>query len=210
MFGFFNRKRKKVRSWEILFFKSLFNLIGENFEKYEEQLDFISGVTFNETDIPNLVSFSFTHGFYKKFEDRLGDAFKLTNIKVKDLYSGKILTVSAYFSYGIFTAYAVEEKISNYEFDLSSIIFSNVKKVLRSDKVSFEILSLLTKEEVQRINASEIYTSYIDGAEYFHIRELEDGDFIGITRSNQVYKITHDPFEVVSINRDELIKYLEV
>ncbi|TJZ61993.1 hypothetical protein FAZ15_05630 [Sphingobacterium olei] len=184
--------------------------MGENFKGYEQQLDFISGVTFNETDIPNLVSFSFTSGFYKKFEDRLGEAFKLINIRVKDLYSGKMLTVSAYFSYGIFNAYVVDENISNYEFDPNTIIFSDVKKVLRGDKVRFEILSLLTKKEVQHINSSDIYSTFINGTEYFHIRELEDGDFIGITRSNEVYKITHDPFEIVSIKRGELIKYLEV
>ena len=37
--------------------------------------------------------------------------------------------------------------------------------------------------------------------EYFHIKDLEDGDFIGIDERKVVYKITHDPMEVKALDK---------
>ncbi len=33
----------------------------------------------------------------------------------------------------------------------------------------------------------------VNGAEYFHLKDLEDGDFVGIDRKKNVFLITHNP-----------------
>jgi hypothetical protein len=38
------------------------------------------------------------------------------------------------------------------------------------------------------------------GSLYYHLRDLEDGDFIGIDADKIIYKITHDPFEIIPLN----------
>ncbi|WP_162842699.1 hypothetical protein [Mucilaginibacter pineti] len=39
----------------------------------------------------------------------------------------------------------------------------------------------------------------MDGKVYFHIKDLEDGDFIGIDSDKIIYKITHDPCEIIPL-----------
>lgn len=58
------------------------------------------------------------------------------------------------------------------------------------------IAHVLTQEERMAISASDIYSVRIEGKEYFHLMDLEDGDFIGIDIGKNVYRITHDPVNV--------------
>jgi hypothetical protein len=45
-----------------------------------------------------------------------------------------------------------------------------------------------------------VYEVILNGNVYFHIQDLEDGDFIGIDENKAFYKITHDPFEITKID----------
>ena len=39
----------------------------------------------------------------------------------------------------------------------------------------------------------------IDGSNYYPIHDIEDRNYIAIDTSGVVYKITHDPFQVIHI-----------
>ena len=63
---------------------------------------------------------------------------------------------------------------------------------------------MFSEEEKSLISPSEVYSIFIEDKEYFHIRDLEDGDFIGIDKDKVVYKITHDPMEVKRLEKELL------
>ena len=69
-------------------------------------------------------------------------------------------------------------------------------------------MSLLTKQELANINENDIYASNLNGKDYYHLKELEDGDFIGIDTDNHIYLIAHDPFEIKNIERSKLLELL--
>lgn len=63
--------------------------------------------------------------------------------------------------------------------------------------------------ERDNINENDIYAISLNGKEYYHLKELEDGDFIGIDKDNKIYKITHDPYMIQELERTTLINYLK-
>lgn len=44
---------------------------------------------------------------------------------------------------------------------------------------------------------------------YFHLKDIGDGDFYGIDKGGDLFKITHDPFYISLISRDSLLKMFE-
>ncbi len=67
----------------------------------------------------------------------------------------------------------------------------------------------MTGEERKNINIGDIYITRLDGKDYYHLKELEDGDFIAIDTSNHIFEITHDPFEIKNLDRQLLIDILK-
>ncbi|MEY3451193.1 MAG: hypothetical protein RL711_1019, partial [Bacteroidota bacterium] len=48
----------------------------------------------------------------------------------------------------------------------------------------------------------------LKGKTYYHLKDIEDGDFLGIDIHKNIYKITHDPFEI-NLQKNELINVLK-
>lgn len=63
------------------------------------------------------------------------------------------------------------------------------------------IKHLLNEEELLLIDPVDVYEVELDGKIYYHVRELEDGDFIGIDDKKNIYKLTHDPYEIMLLNK---------
>lgn len=209
MFDLFKIKRRKIKDWEKAFLKSALELCGKDIEQYIPQLEssLIKGVNIGVSDIPNYIGISYNSAFYKEYENAHGKSFKISNIKVKDLLSGQNLNIDIYFAYGIILGYAMDKKISKYKFDIKGIDISAIKKIYVGENHP-EILSLLTQQERNNINESDIYITTLNGKDYYHLKELEDGDFVGMDVDNNIYLITHHPFEIKNMKRDRLIDFL--
>lgn len=128
---------------------------------------------------------------------------------VRDLYSGELLEVSIYIAYGIINGYSVDNSSSKYKFDASEVDVSFVKKFIIGDRINLKILSFLTDEEKKFVNVNDIYATTINGKDYYHLKELEDGDFIGIDEFGGIYKVVHDPFEISLVRRGELLEIVK-
>lgn len=63
------------------------------------------------------------------------------------------------------------------------------------------IRHLFNEEELSLIDPIDVYEVELEGKIYYHVRELEDGDFIGIDDEKNVYKLTHDPYEITLLNK---------
>lgn len=60
---------------------------------------------------------------------------------------------------------------------------------------------LIDEEALKLIKPENVYQVNLSDRVFYHIEDLEDGDFIGIERHGQIYKITHDPFEIIPLDQ---------
>ena len=210
MFGLF--KRTKIETWETEFlrivFSKLSNEIGAELYKQVES-GLLKGVLIGNEHIPNFISFTYKPSLSNKFYHAKGEHFKYSLIKVKDAYTGISLSVSIHIAYGMIIGYSIHNNVSKYKFDNSTINIDAIKKVDVNSDDNSKIFSLLTKQEQQLVNENNIYPTIIDDKYYYHLKELEDGDFIGFDRNNIVYRITHDPLEVSPIDRGSLVDIIK-
>ncbi|WP_342328426.1 hypothetical protein [Pedobacter sp. FW305-3-2-15-E-R2A2] len=209
MFSFF--KRTKIEPWEIEFLKAVFlKLSSELGNKLYRQVEsgLLKGVMVGMGDIPNYVGFTYNSFFYNKFYEPIAENYKLSNISVKNGYSGKLLSASVYVAFGMINGYSVDSEVSKYKFENLEIDTSSIKKIFIGAGSNSKITSFLTEKERKFINDDDIYATTIENKDYYHLKELEDGDFIGIDENNIVYRITHDPLEILPIDRNRLVEII--
>ena len=209
MFGLF--RRKKIESWEIELLEKIFGKNPEKFDvKFDQQIvsGLFTGVHIGLSDIPNYVGFKYDPNLYERFYRAKGRNYKFSNIIVRDLFSNEYLPVSIYISYDVINGYSIDKNVSKYKFDISDIKAKLVHKIFIGEDNS-HVLYLLTANERDLVIESDIYSTLLDSRAYYHLKELEDGDFVGIDEQNNLYKITHDPFEINMIDRNLLIDLLE-
>jgi len=210
MFSLFKKKNRKLKVWENTTFFKLFNQLGGGYEQYCEQLNFIEKVGINRSDIPNLINFIYPISFYKIFGKQNISNFKLEGLIVKDVHSSKKIVVTLYFAENIFLGYSSDIKQDTFEFDVNNIFYENIKKKIWGDEGLIYIKKYFTDEELKYVNIGEIFVTDIKQIEYFHLKELEDGDFLGINRRGNFYIITHDPLEVKEVDRESAIEILKI
>ncbi|MDN3675579.1 hypothetical protein QWY99_21335 [Flavobacterium branchiarum] len=158
------------------------------------------GVITNITDIPGYVAFTFKSTILKKYEKPNEKDFKLFNIEVFDKKLQIYLPYEIYISSGTICGYSLvgNKKI---EIDIDKINTSNFKKEFIGLSDYNRIQNLMSDGEKMVLNPSDVYSIFINKKEYFHIKDLEDGDFIGIDSEKIVYKITHDTHGVRTLNK---------
>lgn len=203
MFGFF--KRKKIDPWEIdLLLNVLKSIHGDFYRVLESQVlqNLHRGVLIGLSDIPGYVGFTFNSDVYKSFYDKNGRNIRLENIYVFDQYSKQYVRYNIYISSGVINGYRITE--SKYKIDVNKIDISKFRKVYLDNKDSNFISELLTAEEKELINSNDVFLVKIEGHNYFHLKDIGDGDFIGIDVDKNVYKITQDPPEITLIKKDLL------
>ncbi|MBB1150182.1 MULTISPECIES: hypothetical protein [unclassified Myroides] len=210
MFRFF--KRTKIEIWEIDFLEEVFLKLADQIGiSYYNQVraGLLRSVMLNSGDIPNYVGFTYHSAVYKRYYKPMEENYKISNILVKDFYSGKFLKVSIYMAYGIVTGYAIDQNHSKYKFITADIDIHSVKKMNIGENDNVKIYALLSNEEQKFVNKNDLYVISVKGKEYYHLKELEDGDFLGIDNNGESYKITHDPLEITLVSLEERLKLLK-
>lgn len=206
MFGLF--KRTKIEKWEKdLLYNVLHSLQGESFKIFESQIKhhLHKGVIIGLSDIPGYVGLTFYPEVYKKFYDKRGRNFKLSNIYVFDEMSKEFIDYEIYISSGVINGYSIKK--SKYKIDIDKIDVSKFRKIYLDSNDYDYISGILTPEEKEKINPDEVFSVEVNENTYYHLKDIGDGDFIGIDRNKNIYKLTHDPFEVILI-KESLIDTL--
>lgn len=207
MFGIF--KRSKIENWEI---GLLVNTITKLPKEYTMLLDQINdglfrNVLLDASDIPGYVSFGLNNSVYKKHVKYNEVSYKITGIKVFNNYTSNFIDYEIYVSDGIINGYSIqkEKKLS---IDINKIDISKFSKSFYEHDEYNEIESLLNLNEKNKLLLSEIYEVELEGKIYFHLFDLEDGDFIGMDKQKNIYMITHDPYEIkkLEISLEETIQ----
>lgn len=200
MFGLF--KRTKIKEWEIELIRHVVRKLPENYSNLLNPIDegIFTNVILDISDIPNLVSFGFNPEVYKKYSVKNQTAFKLTQITVFDKKTSTFLPYEIYISSGIIVSYSLKN-FKKCDIDIEQIDVFKFKKELIGVSDYQKIAHIFNEEEKNILSHSEIYSVIINDKEYFHIMDLEDGNFIGINKDKIVYKVTHDPMEVVKVDK---------
>ncbi len=208
MFGLF--KRTRIEDWEIQLLKSVISKLPEEYSTLINQIDdgLFRNVILGVSDIPGYVSFGFHSDVLKKYDRVKERDFKLTNIKVYDRKTSDFLNYEIYVSSGTINGYSLVAK-KDHDIDLDRIDVIKFKKIFIGESSYEQIAYFFNEIENSLLNPSEIYPVYVNNIEYYHLKDLTDGDFIGIDKMNNVYKITHDPLEANLIDRDELVNLLK-
>jgi hypothetical protein len=205
MFGLF--KRTKIENWETDLLRNVIIKLPSEYSSLINQIKdgLFRGVLVDVSDIPGYVAFTFHSDVLKKYDRENERDFKLTNIKVFDNKSLDFVPYELYVSSGTISGYSLGGNKKN-NIDVSKVDVSGFKKEFIGKSDYNRIMHVLNKEEMKLLNPSEIYSVFVADKEYFHIKDLEDGDFVGMDESKVIYQIAHDPMEAVVINK----KLLEV
>lgn len=200
MFGLF--KRSKIASWEIELLRNVVMKLPKEYENLINQINdgLFKRVIVGVGDIPGYVAFTFHPNVLKRYERDNERDFKFTNIKVYDNISSSFLLYEIYVSSGTISGYSLGGT-NKHDININKVDISELRKEFIGESDYNRIANLFTEKEKMLFNPSDVYSIYIGDLEYFHIKDLEDGDFIGVDNKKNVYKITHDPMEVVAINK---------
>lgn len=201
MFSVF--KRTKIKEWELSLLKKTVSNLPDNISyPLLKQINagLLKGVIKGLGDIPNYVCFKLNSDIYENFYDKMGRNFRITNIEVKVGYSSSIYTI--FISHGVINGYSLSPFINGID-DNNFTVNAGKFKLIYRDNIDFQKISnILSKEELNLINSDDVYAIELNGKRYFHILDLEDGDFVGLDVDRNIYRITHDPYKVQLIKKD--------
>ena len=200
MFGLF--KRTKIENWETDLLRNVIIKLPSEYSSLINQIKdgLFRGVLVGVSDIPGYVAFTFHSDVLKKYDIENERDFKLTNIKVYDNKSFGFVPYEIYVSSGTISGYSLGRNKKN-NIDISKVDVSGFKKEFIGESDYNRIMHVLNEEEKKLLNPSEVYSIFILGKEFFHIKDLEDGNFIGMDECKVIYQIAHDPMEAVVINK---------
>ncbi|WP_026997621.1 hypothetical protein [Flectobacillus major] len=200
MFGLF--KRTKIEKWETDLLQNVIIKLPSEYSSFINQINdgLLRGVLVSASDILGYVAFTFHPNILKKYDKKKEQDFKLTNIKVYDNKSLSFVPYEIYISSGTISGYSLIG-CKGQNVDVGKVDVSGFKKKIIGKSDYHRIMYILLEEEKKLLNPSEVYSILIDGKEYFHLKDLEDGDFIGIDENKVIYRITHNPLEKVVISK---------
>lgn len=196
MFGLFKSK-KWVKQVETELLSKVFQMLPGDYEHYSEQID-AGMVTRGKREgirFPDSVRFYYDTPLLNQYERKSERCFLLRGIEVFDKSTNSWVEFIVECGYGIVMGYATPAS-AEFAPDRSKIRLNGFRKQYLDEDQVETMKEFLDASEIEVINPSEFYEVELEGKTYFHIAELDDGDFVGIDRDKNVYKITHDPFEI--------------
>lgn len=198
MFNLFFKKksRSQLNDWEVDLMLNTFKLLGNDYYMFEKQVEngIIKAVRFYK-HLPNYVSFRLHVKLLNKYEKKLESSFEIRGLSVFDKTSNSFISYSIDCGYGLNFGYTMLTP-KNFMPDLNKINVTNHIKIQKGEDEFNKIKHIFTNEEILRLNKSEVYEVILDKKTYYHIKDFEDGDFLGIDINKNIYKITHDPFDI--------------
>lgn len=191
MFGLFGRKR--IESWEKQLFSNVFKKLGSQYEKYYDQInaDIWDSVRIERTEGQTRVSFTFSPKA-SRFEDRRCPVFALKNIKVFETISNKEVAMDLYIVGDLVSFYVILSDLKKFAFNPNEVDINDCYRDDFDDSELGKVESLLKMKLRDVLNSEDIYIVTVLGKEIYHLKDLEDGDFLGVDLNGRLLKVTHD------------------
>jgi len=199
MFKLFKKKRSTLNHWEVPLLLNIFSQLA-GYQQIKDQISagLLKGVLVGSSATPNYVGFSYVTAISKQFENNFMEDIVVKGIKVLDLGLKNYTEVQIYIANGLITGYSTPQA-NNFLPDIDCIVVTNAKTIAMDTTDFDKIKSLLNDAELKLINASNVYEIDLLGKVYYHLKDIEDGNFIGMDMEKRIYKVTCNPFEIIEL-----------
>ncbi|MBK8566460.1 MAG: hypothetical protein IPN76_24785 [Saprospiraceae bacterium] len=126
--------------------------------------------------------------------ETIGKSFVLKNIDI--VQKGQIFPMAISVYNGLWIGFEFGKDVAG--FDNFQVGLSNLTKERMPGSLEIERLTQgLSSEKLDLLSLGEIE---VDGMHYFQIKDLGDGNYIGIDEKGTVYGLLHDPFKIEKIS----------
>lgn len=189
-----------VEPWEITLLENIFYLLPNEYKHFGKQIKsgLLKRVIIGSKIIPNYIGFSYNPVMSKQFENNKGRHMCLKGIKVFDQGSGMYTGIEIHIMHNLIAGYSTPQ-IKDFQPDVNRIVVESFQRVYFGNEDYEKIKNMLDETELALINPSDVFEVEINGNIYYHLKDLEDGDFIGVGTDKKMYKITHDPYCITEL-----------
>lgn len=158
----------------------------------------IRGFLKNDWAIANFYKVIYNVAILNKYEKKELGSFRITGPEVFDLNSNKYTRIDIYYYSHVLMGYA-SPMVKEVKPDPQNVrVLKYFLQPMENEDYE-KSKALLDKAALGKVNPNDVYELVLDGKRYYHLKDLEDGDFIGIDEDKKVYKITHDPYAFVEL-----------
>ncbi len=200
MFGFF-KKKKKLLNWEPQLIIEVLKCFENNdYLHYINSIKdgILEDVRINE-NFKNFYTFKYNNILLNKYEILKQKEIEIVDISVFNNKNSKYESFKLRLGYGLVLGYEISDRENFYpNFEKIDISRSFKKEVANED--FNDIKKLFSKQELDLLNPNDVYLLEINDLKIYHLFDIEDGNFIGVDKNKSVYRITHDPKEVILLN----------
>ncbi len=204
MFGLFRGKKRKIESWEMALLRNTIKQLPADYQYLEpqiiEELLRASYIGYDKL-VPEFVGFFKNSDMIDKFENRKEKGYKIKGVKIYDKKNNKQLDYTIYVFEGVIGGYSIKGS-KKFDIDVNQVDISSFSKTFIDNQDFNKLSKFLSAEELEMLDPGDVYEVLLKGKLYYHLCDLEDGDFMGIDTDKVLYKITHDPFEIIPVNID--------
>lgn len=210
MFSFFKKKKSVLDlEFETKFILEVFTkLEGYGYLVKAINEGLIKNVVLKNEVIENFRKTILDVDLLNKYQNKSAPYLFINGIKVKNHYDNQVVDVCFHVFDGLVLGYSLNKSVQ-FVPDLKEIDVSNSWIKLNVDDEFYNLQKILPTAILEKINQTEVFSLIFKGEKLYHIKELEDGDFIAVNDSSKFFKISHDPLEANVIEGD-IIKVLSV
>jgi hypothetical protein len=209
MFNLFKKKNLDLQKIEKLLLNTL-EILPDDFDYIKNQIKegLIRGFKKEKFSVDNFYKVSFNASIIQKFENKKGSFLYISGIEVFDLSIQEYTKLYIYICYDILMGYATPNS-NNFDPDLQRIRIDKFDVKPMKNSSYDKLKAILSDHELSLINSNDVYELELNSKIYYHLADMEDGDFLAIDDHAKVYKITHDPMEFLELHRP-LIDILKI
>lgn len=192
MFGLF-KKKSTVAPWVIKMLKNVFDTSPE-YKDLGRQVrkGMLTGVLESAVRPYGLAWFDIDAKVGLNFRDEKALTYNITDFEAFDKRTARYIKFSVKVNKGCI--FSLTPFSFDYEIDPDDIRTDNMKKVMEPTEGLDAIKHLLTPEELEFINPSDVHEMEEEKGIYF-LKMLNLGHCIAIDNKKNVYKINEDPYK---------------
>jgi hypothetical protein len=198
MFGLFKKTSWKIEGKSLDFFKQVFIQLPKEFHFLKTGLD--NGVYIRFSVNRSMKKDNYSISFDSLQSDKLmlkKKNFELNNINI--LEDKKIYPLNLTIYDGLWIGFEINKNIfdfNKFEVDLSSLTKSEINSPSNA-----KIDGLMSGLNSDKLDLTSYNVLDVGGEKYFIIKDIEDGNYIGIDINGNVFGLIHAPYKIELINK---------
>lgn len=207
MFSFLKKKKKDVIA--IADINKILIEILTNFNSGEKQnaIDAIEkGIIETVKDVKRTIRYDYyglilNMTLVNEHQDLEQGQYSILGTRVWDLSNESYISIEVILMNGLVMGFALPKDTLSFEMDAKRVQARFLSRDSDENDTLSSLKNLLTNEEMSYLEGKQVYEIEIDDKKYYHLKELEDGNFIGIDSFGKLHKFTHDPYEIVPLSK---------